>query len=432
MRLLFLYFTLIICFNSYSQTREKVVQVNKELHEIFIDSVSNWSDLIKKAQTQDKYIYIYCTTTEKSGSDYLNQYLFFAKDIKKFVTSKFLLLNLKMDTYHESGYMFTKVSQSFLDSLKKQFTIFHTPTHLIFSKTGKVLNKQVYNMDTTEVVKYLKDVLNGKRQVYTLIEEFKQGNRKPEFIQRLYYSLSLASDQIFRVQDSINVLQKFIDAYPAKKLYNKDNGKIILEFAEEVDDVCFKNLFTNKNEWYKVFDKKTIDAKIIEVLYEKLDFIALGYRLRKKTNGIEQAKVEYIKKYKVYNEYDSIVLCRASTNYYYDKNNVTEFLKSIHSYLDNIGNFEEKIDNVNSYSWQVFKSSDDHSLLERIFNWSAERLKKSNNAFYLDTYANLLYKLGQTNEAMKYETKAIKLATGKYIDEFKATLLKMQQNEKTW
>lgn len=432
MRLLFFCFTLFLCFNSYSQTREKVIQVNKELHEIFVDSVGDWADLIQKAETQDKYIYIYCTTTEKSSSDYLNQYLFFTKDIREFVTSKFILLNLKMDTYHESDYMFTKISQSFLDSLKKQFKIFHTPTHLIFSKTGKALNKQVYNLDTTGVVKYLKDVLNGRRQVYTLVEEFKQGNRKPEFIQRLYYSLRLASDQIFRVQDSINVLQKFIEAYPGKKLFNKNNGKIILEFADEIDDLCFKNLFTNKNEWYKVFDKKTVDAKFIDMLFEELDYMAFDYRHRRKTNAIEEAKVNYLKKYKAYNEYDSIVLCRASTKYYYERANISEFLKSIYSYLDNIGNFEEKIDNVNSYSWQVFKSSDDPPLLERVFNWSSERLKKSNNAFYIDTYANLLYKLGQTNEALKYETKAIKLATGKYIDEFKNTLLKMQQNGKTW
>ncbi len=423
---------MIISFNSYSQTREHIIKVNKELNEIFIDSVSDWPDLIQKAQTQNKFIYIYCTQTENSGSDYLNHYIFFNKDIKNFVISKFILLNLKMDTYHESGYMFTKVSQSFLDSLKKQFTIFQTPTHLIFSKTGKALNKQVYNMDTTGFVKYLKDVINGKRQVYTLIEEFKQGNRKPEFIKRLYYSLRLASDQIFGVQDSINVLQKFIDAYPGKKLFNKDNGKIILEFAEEVDDICFRNLFTNKNEWYKVFDKKIIDYKIISVLYKKLDFITLNYSLRRKTNVIEQANAEYTEKYKTYNEYDSIVLHRAATNYYYEENNVSEFLKSIKCYLDNIGDFEEKLNNVNSYSWQVFKSSDDMVLLNKVFNWSAERLKNSNNAYYLDTYANLLHKLGQTNEAMKYETKAIELATGKYIDEFKSTLLKMQQNEKTW
>lgn len=432
MRLLFFYFALTISFNSYAQTREHIIKVNKELHEIFIDSVNNWSDLIQKAQTQNKFIYIYCTDTEKSGSDYLNQYIFFNKDIKNFVLSKFILLNLKMDTYHESGYMFTKVSQPFLDSLKKQFIIYQAPTHLIFSKTGKALNKQVYNLDTTEFVKYLKDVLNGKRQVYTLIEEFKEGNRKPEFIKRLIYSLRLASGELFGFQDSINVLQKFIETYPGNKLFNKDNGKIILEFAEKIDDLCFKNLFTNKNEWYEVFGKKTIDAKLIDMLYEELDFMAFEYRYRRNTNAIEQAKVDYTKKYKAYNEYDSIVFCRASTKYYYDKPNVSEFLKSIQSYLDNNENFEEKIDNVNNYSWQVFKSTDDSELLKKVLNWSAERLRKSNNALYLDTYANLLYKLGQTNEAMKYEAKAINLATGKYIEEFKSTLLKMQQNEKTW
>ena len=278
----------------------------------------------------------------------------------------------------------------------------------------------------------MKDVINGKRQVYTLIEEFKQGNRKPEFIKRLCYSLRLASGQLFGFYDSINVLQNFIEAYPGKKLFNKNNGKIIIEFAEEVDDICFKNLFTNKNKWYKVFDKKAIDNKIIGVLYQKLDFVVLDYRLRRKTNVIEQAVAEYTKKYKAYNEYDSIVFCRAYTKYYYDKANVSEFLKIIQSYLDFTENFEEEIDNVNNYSWQVFKSSDDNVLLKRILVWSAERLMNSNNSLYLDTYANLLYKLGQRNEAMKYETKAIKLATGKYIDEFKATLLKMKQNEKTW
>ncbi len=76
MKLLFLYFALTISFNSYAQTREHIIKVNKELHEIFIDSISGWPDLIQKAQTQNKFIYIYCTETEKSGSDYLNQYIF--------------------------------------------------------------------------------------------------------------------------------------------------------------------------------------------------------------------------------------------------------------------------------------------------------------------------------------------------------------------
>jgi tetratricopeptide (TPR) repeat protein len=168
------------------------------------------------------------------------------------------------------------------------------------------------------------------------------------------------------------------------------------------------------------------------MLYEEFDFMAFKYRYRRNTNAIEQAKVDYTKKYKTYNEYNSVVFCRASTKYYYDRSNVSEFLKSIQSCLDNNEHFEEKIDKINNYSWQVFKSTDDIDLLKKVLNWSAKRLRKSNNALYLDTYANLLYKLGQTNKAMKYEAKAINLATGKYIEKFKSTLLKMQQNEKTW
>lgn len=315
MRLIFLCFTFAICFNLYSQTREHIIKVNKELHEIFIDSVKGWSDLIQKAQTQNKFIYIYCTKTEESGSDYLNRYIFFNKDIKNFVLSRFILLNLKMDSYHKSGYMFTKVSQSFLDSLKKQFTIVHTPTHLIFSKTGKALNKQVYNMDTTRFVKYLKDVISGKRQVYTLIEEFKQENRKPEFIKRLYYSLRVASGQIFRFHDSMNVLQKFIEAYPGEKLFNTDNAKIILEFAEQFDDICFNNLFINKNEWYKVLGKQKVDSKIIELLVQDLEITALiKNRYSNKTKTFEKSKEDFLLNRIQYKEYTDIVFSKLYEN----------------------------------------------------------------------------------------------------------------------
>jgi hypothetical protein len=56
---------LTISFNSSAQTREHIIKVNKELHEIFIDSVSGWPDLIQKAQIQNKFIYIYCTELEE-------------------------------------------------------------------------------------------------------------------------------------------------------------------------------------------------------------------------------------------------------------------------------------------------------------------------------------------------------------------------------
>ena len=57
---------------------------------------------------------------------------------------------------------------------------------------------------------------------------------------------------------------------------------------------------------------------------------------------------------------------------------------------------------------------------------------------YVDTYANLLYKVGRTAEAMKWEEFAIEKANergeqGKdFLEVYKDTLDKMRKGEPTW
>ena len=50
----------------------------------------------------------------------------------------------------------------------------------------------------------------------------------------------------------------------------------------------------------------------------------------------------------------------------------------------------------------------------------------------VDTYANLLYKLGQKEEAITKEEEALRFAAEKDIKGFTETLLKMKAGEKTW
>jgi tetratricopeptide (TPR) repeat protein len=49
---------------------------------------------------------------------------------------------------------------------------------------------------------------------------------------------------------------------------------------------------------------------------------------------------------------------------------------------------------------------------------------------YLDTYANLLYKLGRTEEALRYEEKAFALAPND--KDITDNLSKMKKGEPTW
>jgi len=101
---------------------------------------------------------------------------------------------------------------------------------------------------------------------------------------------------------------------------------------------------------------------------------------------------------------------------------------------------------LNSPAWDVFSSCDSKVSLERALKWSelSIKIEKSQGMLlqYLDTKANLLYKLGKTQEAILLEQRALKLADqiadrdgeGKplYSDEFQANILKMKKGEPTW
>lgn len=52
---------------------------------------------------------------------------------------------------------------------------------------------------------------------------------------------------------------------------------------------------------------------------------------------------------------------------------------------------------------------------------------------YLDTFANLLYRLGDKDQAIKTQEKAISLLTANdKKEDYLATLQKMKKGEKTW
>jgi hypothetical protein len=49
---------------------------------------------------------------------------------------------------------------------------------------------------------------------------------------------------------------------------------------------------------------------------------------------------------------------------------------------------------------------------------------------FMDTYANLLYKIGKKEDAVAWEQKAINLSTDKKV--YQESLDKMNNGEKTW
>jgi len=88
---------------------------------------------------------------------------------------------------------------------------------------------------------------------------------------------------------------------------------------------------------------------------------------------------------------------------------------------------------LNSITWEVFERVSDTKTLQDALRWSGRSLELSPKSSYkLDTYTNLLYKLGQKEEAIAKEEDALRFAEKKNIKGFTETLEKMKAGEKTW
>jgi hypothetical protein len=108
------------------------------------------------------------------------------------------------------------------------------------------------------------------------------------------------------------------------------------------------------------------------------------------------------------------------------------YIRNLLPYLKEYGSNLDTVDS-NNYAWDIFQYSlnpDDLtyglSLSERSLN------AQKTNPLFLDTYANLQYKLGGKKEAIATETEALNLTEPSDKPSYQETLDKMKSGVKTW
>jgi len=83
-------------------------------------------------------------------------------------------------------------------------------------------------------------------------------------------------------------------------------------------------------------------------------------------------------------------------------------------------------------AWDLFKHAINRRYLREALKWSDSAIKETGkpNAEYIDTYANILYRLGRKQDAIIYESQAAGLSP--LAKDIEDNLLKMKRNRPTW
>lgn len=81
---------------------------------------------------------------------------------------------------------------------------------------------------------------------------------------------------------------------------------------------------------------------------------------------------------------------------------------------------------LNNLAWAYVETMKDPADLNKALAWSARSLELNKDPNHMDTYANLLFKLGKKEEAIKIETEAMEMAKPEQKEIFMDTLEKMK------
>ncbi len=182
----------------------------------------------------------------------------------------------------------------------------------------------------------------------------------------------------------------------------------------------------------QVVDQKKVDEKIMQIIKNEL----LEPKINNEGKEPDWKAIQQLADH--YGEPGKQVELQLRTKYYLDHNNYENFAICMTSYFDKYQNNLTDFIELNNYAFEVFKHLDKKKYLEAAIKWTDAAIKLVPGQFpqFLDTKANLLYKSGQKELAIKTQSEAVSLAAaGPFTDlvsEFQEVLQKMKDGKPTW
>lgn len=262
------------------------------------------------------------------------------------------------------------------------------------------------------------DTTNLEVQYPAMVEQFFNGEMDSA-------SLRILTLMAAHLKDEKN-LSAFSSSYINKisnPLTNR-NMKFIYRFTQSTRDPGFGIMLNNKKKASDLIGYEKVTSKIKKIIFdEELAPLVSNISASPDWNELEK---KIILKYGTSGEE---ILLNTKATYFLNKKDWGSFIQS---FTILVTKYREAVASrtLNDYAWAVFENVTDTDLLQSALMWSKLSLEDFSVAERLDTYANLLYKLGKRDEAIEWEQKAI--AINAHEIDFKMTLEKMQRGEKTW
>lgn len=412
----------------------------------------NLQQLKEKAKQENKFIFLDCYTTWCGPCKAMDKQVYSNDTVGNFFNDKFISVRVQMDkTKNDDAFIQSWYKDA--DSLNKRYATGY-PSFIFLSPQGNITDVSLGFKPANEFIKVAKaaiapgkqyDDLNAK--YIKLVDEYNQGIKHyGEMPFMIRTSLKLGEQKFAKTL--LDEHTNYVSGLGPKERYTKENIELWASFLLNQEGKRFEFFYKDADIINRVMGQKdyaervvdrTIQSTVVRPFFESLPKGKEMYENLPVTLG-QQAKTDYdepdwnklygkIQK-KFNSKYAKRNLIVAKTFWYQKKNNFSAWLKYYPKSLEISG-----IDAwINDNAWKIFLKVNDKNTLNEIIPWMKKALVQYPKAFtFVDTYANLLYKVGRTKEAIRFEEKAINMAISESDKEgYRKTLETMKRGEHTY
>ncbi|WP_157298878.1 thioredoxin family protein [Chitinophaga oryziterrae] len=417
-----------------------IVHAQKNEEVVFKD-FSNWQQVLAKAKTEHKNIFVdayatWCGPCKKMDAD-----VYTDPKVVEFVNSNFIAVKVQFDQTDKDSEG-TKHWYTDAKYLMDTYHIEAFPTFLFISPNGELLQKDMGYQNPSDFLTILNNAINPQDNYAGQVNQFKKGKitRKQLLVLIIktkdYHNDSLALEMAKFYKKS------FIDQSQSNKIINAELPAFIVNFHEllSIHDPIVQFMYHKPALADSMMELPGYSRRVVDNLIAK---DAINPII--KPNGKYTSTLPHwdaLEK-QVAKSYDPItakrLLINAKIGWYSavkDWPNIIKYNieKLDDQGLDTVGLAASALNNL-SYNI-IFKFSNDPYALNKAIGYMEVLLKNQpKNVHWLDTYANLLYKVGRKKEAIKHETVALDFAKETNKDEisiYEERIKKMQDNIPTW
>ena len=344
-----------------------------------------WSDILSQAKTEKKMIFLDAYTTWCGPCKWMAANMFTNDTIADYFNRTFLCAHFDM----EKGEGI---------QLAKTYQVSAYPTLLFINMDGEVVHKRVgAPQKVSDYLEMGAIALTPGEGLIDYVKKFQAGNRDPKFMMKYLDRLQGAYIPINEPLAQYFATQKETD------LTNRDNWTIIDVYLTDMDSKEFNFVVSHYDEFAKLYTADSVDNKIFNVYLQAMSNMArsrsfsetsyAGLKQKITASGFKEA---------------GKVIFTGDLNLYQMRGEQDKFLNLAMTGLDKY--YGKDYAMLNRMAWYFFQIASDPKYLEKAADWAKKSISIQSTHENNDTYANLMFKLGNKNEAVKYEKTAIELA----------------------